>query len=96
MVTALAVLLIQRLPSDKEGNRGRHSYTTRIQYLKPIHNCSMNQKMHRNCATVRPKEVIGEISKVIKKSENTNENVLTQDGSDGVRTRDLRLDRPTC
>ncbi len=56
----------------------------------------MNQKMHRNCATVRPKEVIGEISKVIKKSENTNENVLTQDGSDGVRTRDLRLDRPTC
>jgi bifunctional DNA-binding transcriptional regulator/antitoxin component of YhaV-PrlF toxin-antitoxin module len=34
-----------------------------------------------------PKEVIGEISKVIKKGENTNENVLTQDGSDGLRTR---------
>ncbi len=33
-----------------------------------------------------PSEVIGEISRVIKKGENTNDSVLTQLGSDGVRT----------
>lgn len=44
-----------------------------------------------------PTEVLSEVSEVInKKGGNITENISTQIGSDGIRTRDLCLDRAIC
>jgi hypothetical protein len=44
-----------------------------------------------------PAEVISEVSEAIKsKGGNITENISTQCGSDGIRTRDLCLDRAIC
>lgn len=44
-----------------------------------------------------PMQIVGEISKTINKTGAADgSSGCTQIGSDGVRTRDLRLDRPTC
>ena len=44
-----------------------------------------------------PNQVLEAVSKRINKSASTiSSGTRTQDGSDGIRTRDLRLDRPAC
>jgi hypothetical protein len=43
-----------------------------------------------------PSDVLEAVEKITKKGGNITENVSTQSGSDGIRTRDLHLDRVAC
>ena len=46
--------------------------------------------------TATPHNILEVIRDEIKMGDNTTENVITQCGSDGIRTRDLHLDRVAC
>jgi hypothetical protein len=46
--------------------------------------------------TYVPSEVLSKMSHIIKKSGNISDDITTQCGSDGIRTRDLHCDRVAC